>query len=416
MELTPDSLTSLAVALGLGLLIGVERERRKGDGPTRHFAGLRTFTLAALAGAVAQLLAQPLLTFVAGALVASLAAVSHLRDRSRDPGATTEVALFLTYLLGVLAVALPALAAAGGVLVAALLAAREPLQRFTTVTLSEQEYRDALLLAGSTLIVLPLAPSLPLPWLGGLNPHRVWLLVVLIMGVQSLGHIALRAFGPRLGLPLSGLAAGFVSSTATVAAMGTRTREQPELYRACVAGAWWSTVATSLQLALVAWMLHPPLLQALWPTLAGAFLSALALGALATWWSKAPTQAPNADSRAFSLWQSLGLAALLSALTVIVGWAQAAYGSGALYGATALAGLADVHSAAAAAISVLAQGQSDVATVSLAVLLAFLSNTVSKIVVAFVAGGLRYGWVVSLGLVGVGAAACLPWVLSLPQG
>ena len=125
MDLTPDSLTSLAVALGLGLLIGVERERRKGEGPTRHFAGLRTFTLAALAGAVAQLLAQPLLTFVAGALVASLAAVSHLRDRSRDPGATTEVALFLTYLLGVLAVALPALAAAGGVLVAALLAARE---------------------------------------------------------------------------------------------------------------------------------------------------------------------------------------------------------------------------------------------------------------------------------------------------
>jgi len=103
-------------------------------------------------------------------------------------------------------------------------------------------------------------------------------------------------------------------------------------------------------------------------------------------------------------------------LTVIVAWAQAAYGSGALYGATALAGLADVHSAAAAAISVLAQGQSDVATVSLAVLLAFLTNTLSKIVVAFVAGGLRYGWVVSLGLVGVGAAACLPWVLNLSRG
>ena len=74
MDLTPDSLTGLGVALGLGLLIGVERERRKGTGPTRHFAGLRTFTLVSLAGAVAQLLEQPLLTFVAGALVATLAA------------------------------------------------------------------------------------------------------------------------------------------------------------------------------------------------------------------------------------------------------------------------------------------------------------------------------------------------------
>ena len=412
MDLTPDSLTGLAVALGLGLLIGVERERRKGTGPTRHFAGLRTFTLVSLAGAVAQLLEQPLLTFVAGALVATLAVVAYLRDHSQDPGATTEVALLLTYLLGVLAVAYPALAAAGGVMVAGLLASREPLQRFTTVTLSEQEYRDALLLSGSALIVLPLAPSVPLAWLGGLNPHRVWLLVVLLMGVQSAGHIALRALGPRLGLPLSGLAAGFVSSTATVAAMGARAREQPELHRACVAGAWWSTVATSLQLALVAWMLHPPLLATLWPTLAGAFVTALVLGAAATWWSKAPTQAPNADSRAFSLWQSLGLAALLSALTVIVAWAQRAYGASALYGATALAGLADVHSAAAAAISVLAQGNSDAATVTLAVLLAFLTNTVSKIVVAFVAGGVRYGWVVSLGLLVVGVGACLPWALT----
>lgn len=412
MDLTPDSLTGLAVALGLGLLIGVERERRKGTGPTRHFAGLRTFTLVSLAGAVAQLLEQPLLTFVAGALVAALALVAYLRDHSQDPGATTEVALLLTYFLGVLAVAYPALAAAGGVMVAGLLAAREPLQRFTTVTLSEQEYRDALLLSGSALIVLPLAPSVPLAWLGGLNPHRVWLLVVLLMGVQSVGHIALRALGPRLGLPLSGLAAGFVSSTATVAAMGARSREQPELRRACVAGAWWSTVATSLQLALVAWMLHPPLLGTLWPTLAGAFVTALVLGASATWWSKAPTQAPNADSRAFSLWQSLGLAALLSVLTVVVAWAQRAYGASALYGATALAGFADVHSAAAAAISVLAQGQSDAATVTLAVLLAFLTNTVSKIVVAFVAGGVRYGWVVSLGLLGVGVGACLPWALA----
>src|SRR5512139_3821442 len=134
MDLDASTLSSLALALGLGLLIGVERERSKGRGPTRHFAGIRTFTLVALTGAGAQILGQAWLTAVAATLVAGLALVSHLKDRSRDPGVTTEIALFLTFLLGLLSVPEPALAAALGVAVAALLAARGPLQAFTTRT------------------------------------------------------------------------------------------------------------------------------------------------------------------------------------------------------------------------------------------------------------------------------------------
>ncbi|MFN7197677.1 MAG: MgtC/SapB family protein, partial [Hylemonella sp.] len=127
-----DALLSLALAVGVGLLIGVERERRKGHGPTRRFAGVRTFTLAALLGAGAQLLGQWPLTAVAALLVAALAVVARSRTRSADPGVTTELALFLTFVLGVMAVPHPAVAAGAGVLVAALRAARGPLQQFAT--------------------------------------------------------------------------------------------------------------------------------------------------------------------------------------------------------------------------------------------------------------------------------------------
>ncbi|HBH37597.1 MAG TPA: hypothetical protein DDX06_04350, partial [Curvibacter sp.] len=75
MSFGDGALTSLALALGLGLLIGVERERRKGQGPTRQFAGVRSFTLVALLGAVLQLLGQAWLTAVAGILVAALVVV-----------------------------------------------------------------------------------------------------------------------------------------------------------------------------------------------------------------------------------------------------------------------------------------------------------------------------------------------------
>lgn len=414
MDFNLDALSSLGLALGLGLLIGVDRERRKGHGRTRHFAGIRTFTLVALAGAGTQLLDQAWLTGVAALLVASLAVISHFKDRSPDPGVTTEMALFVTFLLGVLTVPYPAVAAAGGVVVAGLLAAREPLQRFSTRTLSEQELRDALVLAGSALIILPLAPNQPLAWLAGVNPRTVWLLVVLIMAVQAVGHVALRLFGARLGMPLSGLVAGFVSSTATIAAMGARAAKNPELRGACVAGAWFSTVSTALQVMLIALVLSPASLRVIAPAMGSALAMALALGLAAFSRIEAPVQDGNMNGRAFSLWQSIGLALLLSGITAAVAWIQGAFGTLATFAATALAGFADMHSPSTAAITLSIHGGIDAATMLTAVLLAFSTNSVSKIAAAYAAGGTRFGTTVSLGLVAVVVAAWLPWWLLRP--
>lgn len=404
------ALTSLALALGLGLLIGVERERRKGIGHGRHFAGIRTFALASLTGAGVQVLGQVWLTAVAAALVAGLALVSHYKDRSRDPGVTTEIALFLTFLLGGLSVPEPALAAALGVTVAVLLAARVPLQRFSTQVLSEQELHDALLLAASALVVLPLAPNQALPWLGGINLRVVWQLVVLIMTVQALGHVALRLLGARLGLPLSGLVAGFVSSTATIAAMGARAVRHPELRTACVAGAWFSTVSTALQILLIAALLYPAGLALIAPTLGSALLVALLLGLAAFRRSTLPLDDTAAPGRAFSLRQSILLALLFTGIAVAVAWLQQGLGTIATLAATALAGLADAHSSSAAVIGLAARGELEPSTMLTAVLLAFSSNSLSKMVAAYVAGGARYGSIVSAGLALVALAAWMPWL------
>ncbi len=409
MAIETASLTSLALALGVGLLIGVERERRKGRGPTRQFAGVRTFTLVALVGSAVQLLAQPWLIAAAALLVAALAVAAYWRDRSADPGVTTEIALFLTFVLGVLTVPHPAVAAGGGVLVAGLLAARGPLQQFATRTLTEQELRNALILAGVALIILPLTPDRPLAWLAGVNLRKVWQLVALILAVQSVGDVALRLFGARLGLALSGLVSGFVSSTATIATMGARARLHPELRSACVAGAWFSTVSTALQLLLVSAVLSPAALRTLAPAMGGAMLAALVLGLLAFRRSPVPQDRGRAPPQAFSLRQAVLLALLFTGIATAVSWLQAGFGDLATLAATALAGLADAHSASAAAIALLARGELDAATMQLAVLLAFSSNTLSKVVAAHAAGGRRFGGIVSAGLGLVALAAWLPW-------
>ncbi|MCZ8293646.1 MAG: DUF4010 domain-containing protein [Hylemonella sp.] len=409
LVLNADTLTSLALALGLGLVIGIERERSKGRGPTRRFAGIRTFALACLTGAGAQVLGQDWLTAVAGALVAGLALVSHFKDHSRDPGVTTEIALFLTFLLGLLSVPEPVLASALGVTVAVLLVARVPLQRFSTLVLGEQELRDALLLAASALVVLPLAPNQALPWLGGINLRVVWQLVVLIMAVQALGHVALRLFGARLGLPLSGLVAGFVSSTATIAAMGARVARHPELRMACVAGAWFSTVSTTLQVMLITGLLYPAGLHLIAPAMGSALLMALLLGLAAYRRSPVPPDEAPAQGRAFSLRQSVLLALLFTGIAAIVAWLQQGVGTLATLAATALAGFADAHSSAAAVMGLAARGEIDPFTMLTAVLLAFSTNNLSKIVAAYMAGGARYGSIVSAGLVLVALAAWACW-------
>lgn len=410
MELGNGALTSLALALGIGLLIGVERERRKGQGPTRQFAGVRSFTLVALLGAGTELLGQVWLTALAGVLVAALVVVAYWRDRSADPGVTTEIALFLTFVLGLLAVPYPAVAAGGGVVVAGLLAARGPLQQFATQTLSEQELRNALILAAAALVVLPLTPDAPLAWLAGVNPRQLWRLVVLILAVQAVGDVALRLFGARLGLALSGLVSGFVSSTATIATMGARAREHPELRTACMAAAWFSTVSTSLLLMLLALTLGGGVLATLAPLLGASLIAALLLGLGALRRSPLPTAQEGGRSRAFNLRQALGLALLFTGMAALAAWMQASLGAVATLLTATLAGLADAHAASAAAMALAVRGELDAALLQLAVLLAFSSNTLSKMVAAWVAGGVRYGAPVSAGLLAVVLAAWLPWL------
>ena len=141
---------------------------------------------------------------------------------------TTELALFVTYLVGVLVATQPLLGSACGVTLALLLNTRTRLHRFATQVLTEQELRDGLLLCSAALIVLPLIPNRPLAWLGEINPRPLAAIAVLILTLQAVSHVAVRWLGLRLGLVAAGFIAGFASSTAAVASLGGRARKQPE--------------------------------------------------------------------------------------------------------------------------------------------------------------------------------------------
>lgn len=408
------SILGLLVALGCGLLIGLERERRKGEGDDRHAAGIRTFTIAAMCGALAQSLGQPLLLAAGALLVALLAALAYFKSRSRDPGLTTELALFATYLVGVQSLVSPALGATCGVGLAALLAARQHLHRFATRLLSEQELHDGLLLAALGLVVLPLIPTQPLSWLGGINPRPLAGMVLLILLLQATGHVALRLLGPKQGFVAAGFFSGFVSSTAMIASLGGQVRDCPGMRLALTSGAILSTAATWIQAMLIVMVLSPSAARALELSagagLICALIAGLALVKISGQTEAQSTEALQPDKSALRLREALILAVLLSLVTLVVAAAQQRFGQTGLLTSVVLAALADAHAPIASLAALFAGGGVAMQSLIQGVLLAVMANSLVRAIVAFISGGPRYGMFVTGALVLELAAA---WLMTL---
>jgi uncharacterized membrane protein (DUF4010 family) len=388
----PDHLViRFAVALAVGVLIGIERERSKGLGPDRAVAGIRTFTLISLCGAISLVLGKIPALLAFAAILGVLVAIGYARARPRDPGLTTEVAMIVAFLLGGLSMEQPQLAAALAVVVTIILAARTRVHNWVHNVLTDDEVRDGLLLAAAALVILPLTPTEPVdPW-GVVQPRKLWMLAVLVMAINGLGYIALRTLGPKVGLALAGLFSGFVSSTATIGAMGSRTKKQPELHRGAVAGAAASSVATIAQLAIVVGLVSMPTLQILTPALIAAGIAAVLYAALFTLRSvRETTQREQPAGRPFDPKTAL-LFVLVVGLTLLISTALTQWlGDNGLLLASGIAGFSDAHAPAISAASLAAGERTSVELAALAILVGFTTNAVSKTTVAFSLGERRF--------------------------
>lgn len=409
------SLQGLLTALGIGLLIGVVRERRKDDpanGPSA--AGLRTHALVALMAAVTWQIDEAVY-LITLASIAALVFASYRYSAEHDLGLTGEIALLFTAVLGALAMRSPPLAAALGVAVAVLLHAKVAMHRFTREVISERELRDGLLLAASALIVLPLLPQTAVdPW-GVLKPAELWKLVVLVMAAGVAGHLAQRLVGARFGMPVAGFFAGFASSTAAVAGFGQRAKDAPALQRYAVSAALFANLGSLLLLAGVLAAGNLTLLRAsAWPLFAAA-LALAAAGAFGLW--KAPAEeAQNqaSQARAFKLSHALLFAVAVAGLLLLTAWLREWVGDNGALLVAAIAAMAELQ-AAAVAVGQLAGAQALTLPEARWGIVALLAtSSAAKSVLAFLSGGAAYGWRVALGLLAMTAAAAgVAWWLPI---
>jgi uncharacterized membrane protein (DUF4010 family) len=408
------TLVPIATALGCGLLIGIERERRKKESDIGAFAGMRTFALVALLGALLHRIGTPWLEACGGLLIVLLIAIAYAHSESQDVGITTEVSLFVTYIIGITAAVDAASAAAIAVVVVALLLTRTRLHRFATETLTRIEVRDGVILLAVALIVLPLLPDQEVRALGAINLYRVGVVVVTLLSIQTVAHVALRTVGERIGIALSGFLSGFVSSTATFAAMAARARDSSSNATSFVSGALLSQLASMVQLIVLVALLSPALLGRVSLSL---ILGGTVILAASIWMLR---RAAHLDSgsvvqakRMFNPLATLAFVALLSLFTLVVGWANEAFGSEAANLTATLAALVDLHAASAAVLSMGADERLSADETLTALLLMLSVNATAKTVISF-GGGKAFFWrvvvVLSVALSACWAPLLLHWL------
>ena len=383
-----QALQPYLVALAIGLMLGFERERSHNRTLP---AGSRSFALMSLLGCVAATFSP--WAVIAGLVgIAALMALAYFRTSEEDPGTTTEIAAVVTYLLGALAYTRAAVAVALAVVVVGLLVSKTRIHRFARDIVTEVEMEDAIKFFVVAFVVLPLLPNQPIGPYGVLNPAKVWLLVVLLTGIGWLGYLGVRALGSERGLLITGLAGGFVSASATTASMGRLSRTAG--VRAPLASALAASLATFAQLAIVIGYVDPGILRRLWLPVAGA---ALVLAAVAAYVYRGAVDHRVAGAetiptgRPFALRPALVLAAVLVFAILLGRWGADVLGPRGAVLAAFGAGLADAHAGSMAAASLAAKGDITVDVALAAIAAALGSNLLVKIVLAFSAGGRRFG-------------------------
>jgi uncharacterized membrane protein (DUF4010 family) len=407
---TLDVFQRLALALAIGLLVGIERGWQERDLPAGgRTAGIRTFALAGLLGGLTALIGQTTGWVLPAAIVlcfglAFVVFQNMEAEQENNHSVTNVVSAFVVFTLGILAVLSDMkIAAASGVVTATLLAARHSLHGFLR-RMTWLELRAALVLLAMTFVALPLLPNRAIdPW-GGFNPFELWLLTILIAAISYVGYLAIRIAGPQAGVLFAGAAGGFVSSTAVTLSFARMAAETPAFSRRFAAGAMIAGALSLSRATVIATAIAPGLLLPVASATVPAVIAFLLATALMVRRSVATGGAPAVNlSNPFELGMVLKFGALLAVVSFVSRFLIAKLGSASLLGVAAVSGIADLDAITLSAAQ-LSQSTVSLQTAALAILIAAAVNLFTKAVLALTSGTRLYG--ASLAAVTAIAIAC----------
>lgn len=407
-----DVLVQLAVATGLGLLIGLQRERTE-----RALGGIRTFPLIALFGAMCAHLGEVFGGWVVAAGLVALATclfvgnIAIQRSGEADAGLTTEVGALLLYVLGAYLVVgeTTTTVVVVGVVVL-LLQLKQPMHAFARA-IGEPDMRAIMQFVLVSLVILPVLPRRPFGPYGVWNPFQIWLMVTLIVAISLSGYLAYRWVGSRAGPLVAGLLGGLISSTAVTASYARRAAGSP---RHAPAAAFAVMTATCVALARVLFevaAVAPGAFARMAPPIglllaASILVAAVLLRTMGDGVDSMPEQRNPAE-----LGSALVFGALYALVLLAVAVARERFGSSGLYAVAAISGLTDLDAITLSSAGLVAAREADPGSAWRAILIAAVANMAFKLGVAALLGHRTLVWRLALafGVLAACAAAILRW-------
>ena len=395
----------LALAILLGALMGLERERSG-----RRFAGMRTFPLISLMGAVSALLAD--LTGSHWVLAAGLIAVTVLAvtgnllqaRRRPDPGLTTAIAMLIAFGLGAMVYfgqAAPAVAAAFAA--TAILYFKPHLHAFSR-KVKQRDIYAVLQFGLVTFIILPILPNRDYGPFSSLNPQHIWLMVVLISGLSLSGYVVLKLLKGRWGGPLLGLLGGLVSSTATTLAFGRQARRNTELSRTAAVVVILASTVLMVRVVVEVAVVNPALLRHLWLPALLMFLAGLAVAALVWGTSKTEPELVAETKNPAELTGAVAFGLLYGVVLLAVSAGMHYFGNEGVYVVSLISGLTDVDAITLSNARLAGTGVIEPLQARNAIVIAILANLAFKLAAVRIIGTARLARWTALGFAAIALA------------
>src|SRR3989338_5790519 len=393
-------LQNLGLALLLGSLIGLERERTRHQEDVHEFGGIRTLSLISVLGyLVYSIFPDSVFFYIITAgflalLVASYVMASYI---DKTNGATTEVAGLFTYFIGILMAKGDLLIAAVITLIVVLLLYfKKPLHDLAH-RIEKEELYDTIKFIAVVFVVLPLLPDQTFGPLEVLNPYEIWLIVVLISTISFISYIAINVVGPKRGIGVGGFLGGLTSSTAVSLSFSQLSKKSSKIVNPFVFGILIASSAMFFRVLVTISILNADLVRILYiPMITMGGLGILI--ALYFWFKPEGKSLGHFSEKElhlkspFQLKSALHFGLLFAALLFVSKFASDYFGSQGIYLTAFFSGIFDVDSIAVSMANLNKDGQITNTVAVIAITLATMTNTVSKGCIVLFLGSRKVGW------------------------